>query len=672
MRKKCYTLVKGIVSVPYDRRTLPDNWLTQLDLICSEELKRSGINANLSIIFEKHVGEDATYSLKNELLGTLQTLYMRLIVSGEHALTGSHKLAIAHALYVEPDSCTAGFHDRANDLLSGFYIPDTLDAFLLQIRKSIVDAAARKTKNDVHVHNQFFIVAAAQHYGVEAINPRDPFRGSIEQNRIIQIIETKFTEQYQMAATYSRLIDAIRGTLHSYFDYQGRKETNQGYTYGEYNKFLGYLKKLFGKHFLHDEIVQASDYLVTDEEYTVLDLDWNKINRTLFNKLIKEKYFNFTRAESRCIKRLLQDSSQKQSMDIADLLNQGFISNETGAIPPIFTDNDADGNSLFMRSLINNKNVSQMLICLASLSKKQQVDILFKAVMHAANYYPQTVGSILQVIIRLPTDLKRKLLTQMDKKNADLLASIASICPECAQIIFDEVTKLLPVRQQIEILTQVDECQVNALMYAAAYQPEVVGIILEATNRWPARHLQVILSQVSCNNNNALMFAARYQAGAVAPICEKISTMTLERQLQILMQKNTQGRNALMLAVSYQPQAVESIVAILKAIIVIDPEQQMSLLAKGSQNALIYALRHYRQASEPLLEATSRLPSEQRDKILAQTYIDKQVMFTSLKPQILIEGLSKVRKSHGFFQPLPKDDENRLEALQENKSVSLA
>lgn len=300
---KCLVFCRSEKST-FARTDLPSDWLNQLSTMCSKILELSEADAGaLKTNFQRHVGSDSTYSLKKEVLEGLEVIYMRLSASGKNALNDSSKAAIAYKLKEGAGACTAGFHDRVNDLVMMFSIPQSLDAHLSRIRYDIIDKVARQATDEVHAHNQFYVQASVIGYGVTPPNQNDTYRGQVPIEQIRNNINAAFNSDYKCPLILDKLIEGIKSVLHTEYEYTGLKKEPAHYYSGEYGKFFEYLGKILGPEC---DGIPAAEYLIVNSNDEVVDLNWAKIKETLFNKLVTEIYIAFSRNEQECITSLLR------------------------------------------------------------------------------------------------------------------------------------------------------------------------------------------------------------------------------------------------------------------------------------------------------------------------------------------------------------------------------
>lgn len=241
-KDKCFKLTEDNTIAAPNSALLEADWLQRLGALCATALEIP--EAQLIRQVESHAGNPSTYSLKKELVAGLQLIYIKLTDPNKPPLDKSEQAAIATKLQEGAGTCTQGFHDRVNDIISGFQTPNSLDALLTQIRKSIIETTARQSTDEVHAHNRFSIVASMAGYGIKPINWQDAYRGNLNDNEIKEKLDSAFKEKYIPLILLSELSEAIKGVMHAKFNYTGKKP--EGYKgVNTFSAWVDYLKQLF-------------------------------------------------------------------------------------------------------------------------------------------------------------------------------------------------------------------------------------------------------------------------------------------------------------------------------------------------------------------------------------------------------------------------------------------
>lgn len=193
------------------------------------------------------------------------------------------------------DKCAEGLYDRAEDCKFTLERPTTIQHFLTKIRKNLVidtfyetHAGANEEQN-VHVHGRFFALAEELGLGLQRMAELANAHNAVED---IKALITKFNERYQLFSILNQLRETIKDEL-ARLGYNGYKTENEEYAYPQYSKFLTLFKTLlelesnFDISYLVCE--QVGDEI--DECFKVRDLNWNKINGRILDRLISNKAF---------------------------------------------------------------------------------------------------------------------------------------------------------------------------------------------------------------------------------------------------------------------------------------------------------------------------------------------------------------------------------------------
>jgi len=607
---KCYVYSQGLESSVADVTPLPDNWLEHLGEICAETLnsveeEKEKLRSHFQQHVQRHIGVDATYKLKANIIEGLQILYRHIRCSDEN-----RKLAIAAKIHEELSECTPGFHNRINDEVSRLYYPQTLTALLTQVRHSIVDGVARNEELDrlyeeVHTHNRFFVVAEKNGYGVKAPNPDDVFRGEIPDDKILAKIQARFEVYYNPPTLLKRLVDAINGELESQFEYKGLNCVAPGYASGEYRKFLSYLGNLFGGHFLHDEIMQESDYLILDEQGHVIDLNWKKIKQTLVYSLNLENFIMLTATELACINSMLQESEPDEPMDVRSLVTSPdrFIGNTVG-LCEFLEFIDHEGHKTDFALIVN--HIKRLDDC----EKMYELIKIFPSIKRKRNL----VEALARFAVR--KGYSDPFFYEYHSEGSNRFIRMISNVEDVSFLL--TCLKMMDSLKQYTILTHIDVYEKNILWMALDCQPKVRSEILALVSDLPPKYQTVILSKTNDSDCNLVMLAIEHDLETLELILPVMDDLSTDRQFGLLTQANLCGSNALMMAVQKNSKIAA---LILERMCVLSPEQQGLILTQirrfgDNENALMLAANHCPIMVEPILERMKLLDDVEKTQIL--------------------------------------------------------
>jgi hypothetical protein len=271
---------------------VPKDWFNRLCAVMADDILKLAGQAKADFFhhLKRHAGPQSGYTLKPLLHESLRVIYETLV---HPAVSSDQKSALALKILEGAPNCTAGFHDRCNELIISLSVPKNLDDLLSVQRQAIVSRAANQTTNEVHAYNRFFVLAQGMGFGVRPMNPNDHYQGLVSDQAIIAKLKESFAEQYTMFTILGGLSEQIALLLRDK-GYTGRRAG--GYVYEDYQKF----NSLFLKEFVG--IKSDYDLFIYDEEGedlipNVLDINWLNIKTALLKKMREEKYFIFTPQE---------------------------------------------------------------------------------------------------------------------------------------------------------------------------------------------------------------------------------------------------------------------------------------------------------------------------------------------------------------------------------------
>ncbi len=202
-----YQIPEKSSNTPTILSPLPEDWMEKL-LHSIKEHHHSELHFDLLARMEEHVGNDATYPLKLDMIEHLKMIYS---VMSDVETPKEAKEAIALKLIERVEHCMAGFHDGVNMIVRGFERPDSLVSILHRIRESIVAKVANQSTDEVHTYNRFFTLAS--HYGVRALNAEDSYVGEIDNTTIYSKLALAFKQDYQLFGILNKIEEEISSEL---------------------------------------------------------------------------------------------------------------------------------------------------------------------------------------------------------------------------------------------------------------------------------------------------------------------------------------------------------------------------------------------------------------------------------------------------------------------------
>lgn len=320
---KCYTQQprRSAITEPKD---LPDNWLADfyeglsVQLKLDNKRKQEVFNHQTNQVdlltekkwffkeLDRHVGKQATYSLKSQLLKSLSTLYSLFVDS---KTTHEQKQLVASRIAEDVNQCSPGFTNRVNFLITLFNMPQNMDELIGQVRFNLVDRIASiiaaKNPQGIHVHNWVIEVARNAGFGVWPINTKDVYSHVGSQNLsdedIIRRIQTGFANHFQLFALVNALCDEMKALIVPH-GYQGKVDLEHEYTKDACEKFCECLHLFIP--------IPTEELLEIDEaSYKVTNINWRWVKWGLLQQLREEGYVTLSQDEATLLDGLLRDEN---------------------------------------------------------------------------------------------------------------------------------------------------------------------------------------------------------------------------------------------------------------------------------------------------------------------------------------------------------------------------
>lgn len=611
----CYVRVDPQINSFNNDAPIPDDWVNRLQILCAQQL-----NLSTPVSFAEHVGETSTYRLKHKLIDSLQLIYKRMTVTVDNVHNESEKQVIALKLTEGVELCSEGFHDRVEEIVSGFALPHNLDALLTSIRKGIVESAATSYNDEVHTNNRMFVLASTK-YGVKPYNDEDSFIGEedTDDESMLEILAEAFATNYTHHSIYAKSIDNIMAMLHIQFGYEGAlslQDGETGYTCGAYDKFLSYIK-MFCPLIMNDlDQSKMHEYLVVDTNFRVVDLNWPKIQRVFFQNLIVQNYLTFSPEEKSVFDWLLANDQTMGDVDTS----QPAASSSCQLIP--------DLNLLFKEKFI--LNTLEFFVFLSCLDPDQvnRRTLLTKAFIQSLDGISKTIAlstlanirqlSLEQAVAQFGNDnlnLSDMFMKLEDQNNILMIALKQGI--DCLEFLLNEFSHL-PAQTRFNVLIQQNEKGHNLLMLAVSYYRGVLPILLAAMSdlEWQERESILLLR----DNEEFTILHFVLHEHEHEPELELTELLWEINRLNEIHQQNLLGYNAslwektpLAQAMYYQPQILGHFLTCLKI------EQRYFLLNninEAHETPLMIAIRYCQNAVYGLLDAIKTFPQAQQQKLL--------------------------------------------------------
>ncbi len=274
-KEKLFELTPPLPIHSNDLSSLPQDWLTQLENRCREQISDLAQHC-----FDHHIQQPL-------ITESLQLIYCYLF-GYPHTLSNmpseSSQTAVIAKLTEDITLCTEGFHNRLNDICFSFTTPRSLSELLYQVRVHLVKILGAKT-GSVHTANQFTKVAAAIGLGIKANFDDDPYPGYLSDEAIKRILTNEFEQQCVPFHLPFLLSEYLRGLLQE-VGYVGLNKEETGYKYGITEKIMEQIKC-----YLPEALIGWEAIFIIDENSAICDLNWHYIRHCFFSTLIETHYF---------------------------------------------------------------------------------------------------------------------------------------------------------------------------------------------------------------------------------------------------------------------------------------------------------------------------------------------------------------------------------------------
>jgi len=527
IKKPCFSgNLNQNLNIDIDRYITQPNWLNQLARLCCQNNPALPRN-----FFDRHVSSVSTYGQKEELLKTLKFHYA--VLSGalnqdhpQFAFSETQKKAIILKLSEEYYACSPGFHNRANSILEGYFLPKTISEIFVSIRQDIVERLANQNTSDVHTKNRFFVVALQMGYNVKPTLAADYYLGYIPDHTIRDKLTRAFKEAFQ---PFSILL-GIKERLSAPFLYVGRK--TEGYKISEYGPGLDYLKTLF------EENEVSYDYLVMDEESGIIhDIDWDKILANFWQRLIQDGYFDYDETWQGYFKKIKPLAMVSSAFDYVSRNNNH--KKEVELVQKIFSDPSYADNSDCSLLSLNNLLTSETeclayLQCNPNLSNQAKLNIIFNFIAGSAD------------------------INTNQRYTADGFWRYCAQTPELLDIFATQFSEKYPVIAARIKTAILNENQFIHLLSKRTTSTDTLKILLQqlTLNYFTRDELITLLSRTSWENKNMLMLAITFHPKFFDRLLSVSELYGIKSQL---LAQNTGNVNCLSLALEHRPELVPKI-----------------------------------------------------------------------------------------------------------------
>lgn len=537
--EKCLLPAKSHYLHSLDEIPLPEDWTEQLLDLCADIYEVYLLDR---YDFKRELRAHITASAddNNDTHAKLALIYKKLI----SCTNISEKKILVKKLSENRDKCPTGFKNRVNTLVMGFNLPESIPVILTIVRQSMVEALARRYGDGTHMVNQFS-TAAETTWGVYPINSTDEFKDNIGNEEIEDALRQKFERSYTLHFIFDSLLEQITANLYTCLLYKGaitlNPDKSNAYTLSDYGSYLKFLAQIFNQSALN-----PADYLLMDEDFHVIDLNWLAIRRSLFRTLLKERYFILLPAEKAWIEYLCQS----QSLDQSSMASSSGP--ELSPISVLFTNGFVTTASELrnLLSLIHPDHINLMAALLnAFIEQKEPGRPRQKAFCKLAEFFhnqPGYDGAFAACMEAESADFSQWLLEVSEETNHIRLIDM----------IIDNNKKTTALLRCLSVLTNEDKLSLLTwqngesdalLLTAAKNSPEKLSWVLAMMSSLsPDEKYQVLKLRVQ-EHGNILTWMAKHNPDLLEPLMTHISDLSHLQKLRLLIQFNQSGESMLSL-----------------------------------------------------------------------------------------------------------------------------
>lgn len=289
LTSKAFALDKSLTSPAAASARLPQNW--------RDDLKAQVNRDTFSDHIDKHVGSNASYTRQAELKALLWLIHDRL---KSKTVPDAEKNVIKEKLLEGVTLCAPGFHNRVTEIIQSFVRPKNFTQLLQLVREDLVERAGATITDEIHKRNHVHTVASTTNLQVRGRNANDPHQPAAS-NEIYDALSAQF-QLYYTPFHIPHLVCAFLNAQCA-ADYRGCLKKGS-YDVGEMRNITNTLN-----HFLFETAKEKQAqpkehspfyFLTLDDEMDeititrIVDIDWRKVERMIFDKLVRDNYFSQT------------------------------------------------------------------------------------------------------------------------------------------------------------------------------------------------------------------------------------------------------------------------------------------------------------------------------------------------------------------------------------------
>lgn len=549
-------------------------------------------------VIERHFG--VTYTYLNDLIES-----MTFIASKWPNLSDDEKEMIASKMEERSTECTPGFHNGLQECIRFLNKRESLSFYLQVIREDLVKKAAVFLRSDdTHAHEAVNVAAAIRGYGVRA-NINDVYASQFTQKGTTEVLGIIFRNNFRPLQIIGTLLRNIESHLRESCGYEGRKPEGQTYEQGQYlESWPGFLKAFFGADVLQE--VDFQKWMIADDEFNVVDLNWPKVKSTLISELSK-RYFDLSDNQQ---KLLLSLTGPGKNIDITSFFNEKLI-NKLDDLESFVELYDGDLSSHASKLLEGLSEQTRMVLlndlehlpnikrCISKDAWEEALkDITDEAIMDYCDHqlerlvkflpYKSSLAETLvkkhgpvdlDTLIRLPSEAMMPIFNAMSEADREgiskelcevtdngftiLMRAVVS-SPESIGPVLSFLRMIHP--EKVSELT-LSKCSIglNTLMYAVVNKDHgATKLLLDAIAKYALDELpELILMANDINCETALMIAAGKDPVSVEVILDAMNKHAPDKLAEYLLKTNEDGETALMIAAGNNPESAKMMLDIM-------------------------------------------------------------------------------------------------------------
>jgi hypothetical protein len=637
----CYELPP--VSLEIDiSQALPENWLEVLCVFIERHLpeqhemleKHEGQPESTVLkvrLNEQHIG--GTYTSMGPFIESLHFIFRCINEDGFFSRDDSISISLKLAEGIA--ACTAGFHDRALEVILGIkYKQESIKQYLYQYRQDLVQKTRAAKTNEVHANNRFFLVANYSGYGVFSISTFDVHTGFFSDAHIEGWLADTFRDDYTPIKMLKEVLERLETKLSHEGVYRGCLPEGESYVDADLREW----DKLFSA--MLEREVAPGTFSQLDDWSIPTDINWPKLAFYILNYFFDKNILNTEHYEglmSYLHSVVEEDDEEAETLPFPIAAVEALLANEEDrylfqqCFPVMGELGKKDLWSCYADEFKDESFIFKMLTS-PTLNKKQKCVGLHKLwvlpqsqwdtqlcrfktstlenlLMIVVNQSDEVLSELLGFVQHLDIGNQRWLLTSLNNSGKNILTlAIEKKLPSCLKLL--ELIKGLDTESIANILMQVDEENgQNALMKALVFMPALIPELCDLMKRFTRVRMSIqkttaetpasyeirlntyLLTCIDKEGKNILMLMKEVDNAHLPSLIDWIKTLDKTTLHGLLTTPDKEGNNVLMLSIEKKSSFCSTLLELIKEL---DAKSIATIFLqvdeKTGQNALMKAL----------------------------------------------------------------------------------